>query len=108
MAKLISLEHPGTILKEEFVEAFGLTPYAISKETGITQTALGEILKGKRNISAVNALKLSKFFGVSESYFINLQTKYSIDIAKEKEKKSLAKIIPFRRKGSDSMELLEA
>ncbi len=108
MAKLISLEHPGTILKEEFVEAFELTPYAISKETGISQTALGEILKGKRNISALNALKLSKFFGVSESYFLNLQTKYALDMAKEKEEKSLAKIIPFKRKGSDSMELLEA
>ena len=108
MAKLIPLEHPGIILKEEFIEPFELTPYAISKETGITQTALGEILKGKRSISAVNALKLSKFFGVSESYFLNLQTKYTLDIAKEKSKKALAQIIPFRRKGSDNIELLEA
>jgi addiction module HigA family antidote len=107
MAKLIPLEHPGIILKEEFVEAFGLTPYAVSKETGITQTALGEILKGKRNISAVNALKLAKFFGVSESYFLNLQTKYNLDIAKEDSRKLLAEIVPIRRKISDNIEPLD-
>lgn len=108
MAKLISLEHPGIVLKEAFIEAFELTPYAVAKETGITQTALGEILKGKRSISAVNALKLSKFFGVSESYFLNLQTKYNLDIAKEKSQKPLAKIITFKRKGSEDIEFLEA
>ena len=108
MSKRIPLEHPGIILKEEFIEALGLTPYAVSKETGISQTALGEILKGKRGITAVNGLKLSKFFGMSESYFLNLQTKYDIDIAKENTKKPLANIIPFRRKEPERLDLLEA
>jgi len=108
MAKLIPLEYPGIILKEEFIEALGLTPYAVSKGTDISQTALGEILKGKRGISAINALKLSKFFGVSESYFLNLQTKYNLDLAKENAKKPLARIIPFKSKKSDNTELLEA
>lgn len=108
MTKRILPEHPGIILKEEFIDALGLTPYVVSKATDIPQTALGEILKGKRGISAGNGLKLSKFFGMSESYFLNLQTKYAIDIAKDNTKKPLAKIIPFRRKEPDRLDLLEA
>ncbi len=108
MTTKIPLEHPGIILKEEFIEPFGLTPYAVAKGTGISQTAIGEILKGKRGISAVNALKLSIFFGISESFFLNLQTQYNLDRAKEKAEKSLAKIIPLRRSEIVSKNMLEA
>ena len=83
MASLIPLEHPGILLKEEFIESLEITAYAVSKGTGIPQTALSEIIKGKRNISAINALKLSKFFGVSENFFMNIQAKYDLDLAKE-------------------------
>jgi addiction module HigA family antidote len=108
MAQQIPIEHPGIIIKEEFIEALQLTPYAVSKATGISQTALGEILKGKRNISTVNALKLSKFFGVSESYFITIQTRYNLDLAKEKAKNPLSKIIPFKAPKLNDTERLEA
>ena len=108
MAKLIPLEHPGKIIKEEFINPLELTPYAVSKGTGIPQTGLGEILKGKRNISAINALKLSKFFGVSENYFINIQTRYNLDLAKEKAKKPLSKILPFNASKPNTTGLLKA
>lgn len=108
MAKQIPLEHPGIIIKEEFIESLELTPYAVAKGTGIPQTALGEILKGKRNISAINALKLSKFFGISENYFINIQTRYNLDLAKEKAKKPLSKIVPFNAPKPKGTELIEA
>ncbi len=108
MAKQIPLEHPGIILKEEFIEPFELTPYAVAKGTAIPQTALGEILKGKRNISAINALKLSKYFGVSESFFINIQTRYNLDLAKDKAKKPLSKIIPLKTPNRCNTDLLEA
>lgn len=108
MAKLISLEHPGVILREEFLEAIELSAYAVSKGTGISATALGQILKGKRSITPTTGLKLSKFLGMSEAYFINLQTQYDIDIAKEKTEETLGKIIPFRSKKSSSHDLLEA
>lgn len=97
MAQLIPLEHPGRLLKEEFIDPLEITAYAVSKGTGITQTAIGEIIKGKRNISPVNALKLSKFFGVSESFFMNIQARYDLDLAKEKARKPLSKIVPFKR-----------
>ena len=108
MTTQIPVEHPGVILKEEFIEAFDLTPYAVAKGTGIPQTALSEILKGKRKISAINALKLSKFFGVSESFFINIQTRYNLDIAKEKTQKTLSEIIPFRGLTKSDAEFLKA
>ena len=82
----IPLEHPGVILREEFIEPLGLTAYIVSKSTGIPQTALGGIFKGERNISTNNALKLSKFFGVSESFFVNVQARYYLDLAKENTK----------------------
>lgn len=108
MANLIPLEHPGVILKEEFIEPLEITAYAVSKGTGITQTAIGEIVKGKRNISPVNALKLSKYFGVSENFFMNIQARYDLDLAKEKAKKPLSKIVPFKRPNFGDEELLEA
>ncbi len=108
MTTQIPIEHPGVILKEEFIEAFDLTPYAVAKRTGIPQTALSEILRGKRNISATNALKLSEFFGVSESFFINIQTRCNLDIAKEKAQEALSEIIPFRGLTPSDAEFLEA
>ena len=108
MASKIPLEHPGIILKEEFIESLDITAYAVSKGTGIPQTALGEILKGKRNISPINALKFSKYFSVSENFFLNIQSRYDLDLAKEKAKRPLSKIIPFKRPNFDDEELLEA
>ena len=108
MAKLIPLEHPGIILKEEFIEPLGLSAYKVSKEAKIDQTALGQILRGKRKITPVNALKLSKFFGMSEEFFLNLQTRYDLDLAKESGKKAICQIIPFRPKNTKNIDLLEA
>ena len=107
MARLIPLEHPGVILKEEFIEPLGITVYSVSKGTGIPQTALSEIIKGKRNISAINALKLSKFFSVSESFFMNIQTRYDLDLAKEKAEKPLSKITPLAKPSFDNHGILD-
>ncbi len=96
MAKLIPLEHPGVIIKEEFMEPLELSAYAVSKGTGISATALGQIVKGKRGITPTTGLKLSKFLGMSEAYFVNLQTQYDLDRAKEKSKDTLREITPFR------------
>ncbi len=108
MANLIPLEHPGIILSEEFLEPLEITPYALSKGTGISQTAIGEIIKGNRNISPVNALRFSKFLGVSDHYFLNIQMRYNLDLAKEKNTEGLAKILPFQRPVVIEEELLEA
>lgn len=111
MSNRIPLEHPGMIILEEFIEPLGLTPYKVAKEIGIQQTALGEIVKGKRNISTSVGLKLAKYFGMSEEYFVKIQMQYDLDKAKKSQKTSIRKIIPFRPKNprpSEAEELLEA
>jgi addiction module HigA family antidote len=59
--------HPGEVLKEEFLEPMEISVYRLSKETGLSQTRLGQIIKGKRSITAESAVKLGKFFGVPAS-----------------------------------------
>jgi len=110
MPTLIPLEHPGVILKEEFIDELDLSVYKVLKGTGINQTALGEITKGKRNISPINALKLANFFGLSEDYFATLQTHYNLDCAKRTGDSRLSKVVPFSRKrtNEDAEDLLEA
>lgn len=108
MNTLIQLEHPGIILQGEFLEPLDLTPYKVHKETGISQTALSEILKGKRGISTLNGLKLARFFGLSDDYFAKIQLRYDLDSEKEKSGKSLSKIVPIHRKGSDNHTTLGA
>ncbi len=88
----IEVEHPGIILKEEFMKPYGISAYRLSKETGIDKMTLSSILKGKRTISSITALKISKFFGLSERYWINLQSDYDLRIAKQKILEELSNI----------------
>ncbi len=90
--KFIPLEHPGTILKEEFMDPFGVTAYRLAKETGISSMAVSEILRGKRGISPKVGLKLAKYFNMSEGYFIRLQLQYDIDRIKETDSEEIEKI----------------
>lgn len=95
MTTMIPLEHPGTILKEEFLDPLGLTAYKVAKRTGISESTLSKIIKGKLNISSVNGLKLARFFGLSDDYFGRIQMQYDLDKARTEQKKSLGKIIRF-------------
>jgi len=66
--------HPGEVLKEEFLEPMSISVYRLSKETGLSQTRLGQIIRGERGITAETTLKLGKFFGVPAEFWMNLQT----------------------------------
>ena len=87
--------HPGEILKEEFLEPMGISVYRLSKETGLSQTRLGQLIKGKRNMSAETAVKLGKFFGVAPEFWMNLQSLYDIEEARKQYKKDLNSIHTF-------------
>ena len=106
MENLISLEHPGVILKEEFMEPLDVTAYKISKATGISQTTLSQIIKGTRGLSIPNSLKLSRYFGLSDNYFANINTQYLIDLEKEKGC-NITAFIPKGRKLSEDGTFLE-
>lgn len=87
--------HPGEVLKEEFLEPMGITVYRLSKQTGLSQTRISQIVKGERSISAETALKLGKFFGVPAEFWMNLQALYDIEEAQKRYKKDIESIHTF-------------
>jgi addiction module HigA family antidote len=87
--------HPGEILSEEFLKPMGLTAYRLSKETGIPQTRIGEIIRGKRSLSVATALRFARFFGNSPEFWINLQNHFDIEEERKLIDKELKSIKPF-------------
>jgi addiction module HigA family antidote len=87
--------HPGEILLEEFLKPMGLTAYRLSKETGVPQTRIGEIIRGKRSISVATALRFARFFGNSPEFWINLQNHFEIEEKRKLIDKELKSIKPF-------------
>ena len=75
--------HPGEILKTEFLDALGISPYALSKNTGIDRGNLSRMINGKSAISADTALRLARFFGTSADSWMNLQSRYDLETAKD-------------------------
>lgn len=75
--------HPGEILREEFLEPLGITAYRLGKGTGMTESAVGDILHGRRSITAATALRFSRFLGCSPEFWLNLQASYDLDAARE-------------------------
>jgi len=72
--------HPGEILKEEFLEPMEISAYRLSKEIGIPQTRISQIIKGKRRITADTALRLSAFFGNTPKFWLGLQDDYDLEV----------------------------
>jgi addiction module HigA family antidote len=76
--------HPGEILREEFLDPLGLSQYRLAKETSVPPRRINEIVRGTRAISADTALRLSRFFGTSERFWLNLQSRYDLEIEKDR------------------------
>ena len=95
MAKEIKLESIGTILKEEFIEPNGLSINTLSKAISVSPGRIFGIIHGLRRISADTDLRLCRFFGLSDGYFLRLQTNYETLTAKREIKDKLASIVPM-------------
>ena len=78
MSKLPNI-HPGEILLEEFLKPMDITAYRLSREIGIPQTRISQIIKGKRRITADTALRLSAFFGNTPKFWLGLQDDYDLE-----------------------------
>ena len=74
--------HPGEILLSEFLEPLGISQYRVSKDISVPPRRINEIVHGKRAISADTALRLSRYFDMSERFWLNLQTRYDLEVAK--------------------------
>jgi addiction module HigA family antidote len=84
--------HPGEILQEEFLTPLEITAYKLSKDIGIPQTRISEILKGNRRITADTALRLSKYFGNTAKFWLGLQDDYDIEEEQQLKSKELNSI----------------
>ena len=80
---VIQSPHPGEILREEFLKPMGITPYRLAKDIGVSVNQITSIIKEQRRISAETALLLSRYFGVSDSLWSNLQAHYNLECAKD-------------------------
>ena len=76
--------HPGEILMEEFLKPLGLSQYRVAVDLGVPPRRVNEIIHGKRGITADTALRLSRYFGMSEQFWMNLQTHYDLELQKDR------------------------
>jgi len=76
--------HPGEILLEEFLQPMDISQYRLAKDIGVPPRRINEIVHGKRGISADTALRLSRYFGLSERFWMNLQARYDLEVEKDR------------------------
>lgn len=81
--------HPGEILLEEFLKPMGISQYRLAKDTSVPARRINEIVHGQRAISPDTALRLSRYFGLSERFWINLQARYNLEVEKDRLKDRL-------------------
>ena len=75
--------HPGEILQVEFLAPFGISQYRLAKDIGVPPRRINEIVHGKRSITADTALRLGRFFDMSPQFWLNLQTRYDLEMTED-------------------------
>ena len=88
--KLLPPIHPGEILLEEFLKPMGISQYRLAKDINVPPRRINEIVHGKRAITPDTALRLSRYFGLSERFWINMQARYDLEIEKDRLRDRLA------------------
>jgi len=84
VTKRIMPIHPGEILLEEFLEPLKISQYRLAKDISVPARRINEIVHGKRSITADTALRLSRYFGLSDRFWLNLQARYDLELEKDK------------------------
>jgi addiction module HigA family antidote len=87
--------HPGEILLEEFLAPLGVSQYQLAKELSVPARRINEIVHGQRRISADTALRLARYFGTSERFWMNLQARYDLEVEKDRLGEALDGIRPL-------------
>lgn len=96
MPKMIAPVSPGEMLQEEFLKPLELTKYRLAKSIGVPAQRIGEIVAGRRAITADTDLRLCRFFGLSEGWWLRLQGSYDTALTRRKIGKALEKIVPLK------------
>lgn len=87
--------HPGEVLLTEFLEPLGVTQHRLAVAVGVPPRRINEIVHGKRGISADTALRLSRFFGTTDRFWLNLQSRYDLEVERDRLVDTLARIEPL-------------
>ena len=74
--------HPGEILLEEYLKPMGISQYRLAKDINVDSRRINEIIQGQRSITADTALRLARYFGTSERFWLNLQSRYDLELQK--------------------------
>jgi addiction module HigA family antidote len=85
--------HPGEVLLEEFLKPLHLSQYRLAKEIGVPPRRINEIVQGKQAITPDTALRLSRYFGLSERFWLNLQSRHDLELAKDRLAGRLAQAV---------------
>lgn len=97
MARKLPPMHPGEVLREEFLVPMNLSPYALAKICDVPRTRVERIAREEISITADTALRLSRAFGTTAGFWLNLQTQFDIATAEKAIGKALTKIVPISR-----------
>lgn len=95
MIEYIDPVSPGELLKEEFLVPMGISQYRLAKETGIPAQRIGQIVLGRRSVTADTDLRLCRFFGLTDGYWLRAQAAYDTQLARRRLSDDLDKIIPW-------------
>ena len=88
---------PGELLKEEFLSPMGISQYRLAREIGVPAQRIGQIIAGKRSVTADTDLRLCRFFGLSNGYWLRAQAAYDIEVAEDVLADQLSRIRPWNR-----------
>jgi addiction module HigA family antidote len=88
--------HPGEILMEDFIQGFGITQNKLAVSIGVPPRRINEIVHGKRGISADTAIRLARYFGTSEEFWMNLQSNYELRIQRRTLREAVTSITPLK------------
>lgn len=94
--KLYPPIHPGEVLMEDFIEGFGITQNKLAVAIGVPPRRINEIVHGKRAITADTALRLGRYFGMDPQFWLNLQTRYELEVAQDRVADQVAAIAPLQ------------
>jgi len=98
--KKLTPVHPGEVLLEEFLGPLGLSQYRLSREINVPPRRINEIVHRKRAITADTALRLARFFSTSERFWLNLQSRYDLEIERDRLGNRLRKEVSVRARAS--------
>ena len=94
--KLYPPVHPGEVLMEDFIDGFGITQHKLAVSIGVPPRRINEIVHDKRAITADTALRLGRYFGVDPQFWLNLQTRFELELAEDRAGVQIASITPLK------------